>query len=205
MKKDYSYQLNTAHYGTHQIASRLMRGSETVLDVGCSEGYLALLNPDIDFYGIDQNITALSIAKKRYKKVWKLDLNEGEIPEKMQFECILFLDILEHLLFPKKVLLHFLKYLRKDGVVVISLPNVANIAIRLSLLLGRFDYTDAGILDKTHLHLYTLKTAQQLIQDAGLKIITVQFSSNHFGFLFEYFPWLGTLLGFNIILKCKKM
>ena len=50
--------------------------------------------------------------------------------------------------------------LKENGQLVVSLPNVANITVRLALLFGRFNYADRGIMDRTHLHFYTRKTAR---------------------------------------------
>ena len=69
--------------------------------------------------------------------------------------------------------------------------------------MGKFDYQESGILDKTHLHLYTKKSAKALIEHEGLRIIKTKFSSNNFGRIIEIFPWLGGLLGFDLIFLCE--
>jgi hypothetical protein len=56
--------------------------------------------------------------------------------------------------------------------VIISLPNIANLRIRLNLLMGRFDYQTGGILDITHMRFFTLKTARALIEESGYRIIS---------------------------------
>jgi len=76
---------------------------------------------------------------------------------------------LEHLKNPLEVLRQLTASLKQDGAVIVSLPNVANLYIRLSLLLGRFDYQDRGILDRTHLHFFTRKSFLQFLQCAGLE------------------------------------
>jgi len=65
-------------------------------------------------------------------------------------------------------------WIAPGGVLFVSLPNVANAAIRLSLLAGRFEYADAGILDRTHLRFFTRRTARRLVEDAGFRIRRVQ-------------------------------
>ena len=57
---------------------------------------------------------------------------------------------------------------------VVSVPNVANITVRLALLFGRFDYTDRGILDRTHLHFYTRRTARAFLEENGWEIVTAK-------------------------------
>ena len=57
--------------------------------------------------------------------------------------------------------------MKKNGLIIISVPNIANIYIRLMLLFGIFNYTDRGILDRTHLKFFTNKSLHQLCQNVG--------------------------------------
>ncbi len=201
------YLVNTAQYGTHRlIASEIGKGY-LVLDLGCNKGYLKQFAPGNFFFGIDYNKKDLQEAKKNgYQKVYQLDLNDYKaFKVKEKFDVLIFADILEHLLFPDKVLRFFVDhYLQKGGKIIISLPNVAHITVRSRLLRGSFVYSESGILDRTHLHLYTLQTAGELITLSGLNIIQRKFSSNRLGRLIQHFPFLGTLLGFNLIFICRK-
>jgi hypothetical protein len=63
------------------------------------------------------------------------------------------------------------KALKPNGRLIVSLPNVANISVRLALLFGQFNYMERGILDRTHLHFYTRKTARALLESAGWEIV----------------------------------
>jgi 2-polyprenyl-3-methyl-5-hydroxy-6-metoxy-1,4-benzoquinol methylase len=191
------------------ILSGLVGSNKKVLDVGCSEGFLADCsagNKNV-FYGIDCDKSALQIAKSKYHKIFEADLNAvGQLPElPADFDIVVFADILEHLRDPSVVLKHFINTsLKKGGTVLISLPNVAHYSVRASLLFGGFVYTDSGILDKGHLHLYTLLTAKRFVESAGLKVRSVHFSSNIFGPLIRILPMLGPILGFNLILECQR-
>lgn len=201
------YGLNTARFGTHQLIAEELGSSNNILDVGCNKGYLKILAKDNNFCGIDLNSQDLAHARKLgYKRVYKLDLNKYKLfKSKEKFDVIVFADILEHLLHPEEVLSYFVRnYLEKNGKVIISLPNVANFLVRYNLLIGNFDYSDCGILDKTHLHLYTLKSAKELIGRCNLGILKVKYSSNFFGKFVKTFPFLGTLLGFNLIFVCQQ-
>ena len=57
-----------------------------------------------------------------------------------------------------------------DGLLIISVPNVAHLWVRLQLLLGRFDYADRGILDRTHLRFFTRRSFAAFLGDAGLDV-----------------------------------
>jgi len=78
--------------------------------------------------------------------------------------------VLEHLRRPETTLAQVRQRLAANGVVLVSLPNVAYWRMRLELLRGRFDYSDEGLLDRTHLHFYTLKSTIELFADSGFKI-----------------------------------
>ena len=98
-----------------------------------------------------------------------LDL-DGPLPKfKEPFDVMIFGDVLEHLKNPLAVLRQLATSLKEDGAIIISLPNIANIYVRLSLLVGRFDYQERGILDRTHLRFFTRKTFCRFLQDAGLE------------------------------------
>lgn len=202
MKK---YQLNKSKYGTHSLIANEIQKNLLILDIGCNEGYLQKLAPENSFFGIDNNLKNIKKAKKKYKKVFYKNLNEFKsINIKEKFDLIIFADILEHLMEPEKVLEYFIqKNLKKNGKIIISLPNIANIAIRLKLLFGKFDYTKNGILDKNHLHFYTLESANKFIKSCNLKIIKTKFSSNNFGKIIKFIPFLKSLLGYNLIFLCK--
>jgi SAM-dependent methyltransferase len=79
-------------------------------------------------------------------------------------------DVLDHLIDPLRVLVELDRALAPDGFVVISVPNIAHLYIRLTLLLGRFDYADQGILDDSHLRFFTARSLRALIGGAGLTI-----------------------------------
>ncbi len=60
--------------------------------------------------------------------------------------------------------------MKPGGVLLVSLPNVANVTVRLALLLGRFDYAPRGILDATHLRFFTRRTGRALLESAGYRV-----------------------------------
>lgn len=201
------YNFNDAEFGTHNIIANEIGIGKNVLDVGCNKGYLRNLALDNNFYGIDSDNGSLRKASENgYIEVHDVDLNNLEKLElNRKFDVIVFADILEHLLFPKQVLQFFIdNYLEDGGEIIISLPNVANISIRTRLLFGDFTYEENGILDNTHLHLYTKKTARVVIESCNLSIVKEGASSNNFGKLIKKMPFLITLLGYNLIFVCKK-
>lgn len=81
-----------------------------------------------------------------------------------QFDYIILADVIEHLHDPEETLARLIPYLKKDGSFLCSIPNMMHISVISPLLQGRFDYTDAGICDKTHLRFFTLDSILKLFQ-----------------------------------------
>jgi 2-polyprenyl-3-methyl-5-hydroxy-6-metoxy-1,4-benzoquinol methylase len=84
------------------------------------------------------------------------------------YDVILIADVLEHLRAPEKILPLLRERLAKGGEAIVSLPNIAFWKMRFELLRGRFEYTDMGLLDRTHLRFYTLKSARDLFFPRGV-------------------------------------
>jgi len=158
----------------HRIAELVRRLSPPgrILDVGCDEGFAArdLVKHGFQVCGIDKEPAVLEKAALYYQQTILADV-ENELPAPDgQFEVIIFADILEHLRDPAAVFGHFTALLVPEGLVVVSVPNVANWYVRLNLLCGRFDYRERGIMDRTHLHFFTLRTARRFLEEAGFRI-----------------------------------
>jgi SAM-dependent methyltransferase len=180
------YTLKTDRYSSHaQIADYLRRYAKTlpsqpcrVLDIGCASGFLRPFLPSSTFHlmGMERQPELVEQAKRWYDEVYQADLNDPVLlPLNPLPDCIVLADVLEHLPEPDRVLGRLLRQYAKPGApVIISLPNVAHLYIRLSLLLGRFSYTERGILDRTHLRFFTLYSARQLCMNSGIQLRLVR-------------------------------
>ena len=89
------------------------------------------------------------------------------------FDVIVAGDVLEHLPDPGAILNLLGPLLAPEGRLLVSLPNVANIVVRLGLVFGRFDYTPRGILDETHLKFFTRRTGRALLTAHGFRVVDV--------------------------------
>lgn len=113
-----------------------------------------------------------------------LDLNDGAAVEAAlartgPFDTILALDILEHLVDPWATVALLDKALRPGGSLIVSVPNINNLIVVVPLVFrGRFEYQDAGVLDRTHLRWFTRKSAIELATCSGmtLEATTANFS-----------------------------
>lgn len=92
-------------------------------------------------------------------------------PWEERFDVVVAGDILEHLPDPEVALDVLRPLLKDDGLFLLSVPNVANVTVRASLLFGRFEYADRGILDRTHLRFFTRRTARLLLEAHGFAVL----------------------------------
>lgn len=152
-----------------------VKNNSLILDVGCASGYLAKLfveKKNCTVIGIEPNVKDAKTAKQFCKDVLTLDIEEKIWEDKLKgykFDHIVFADVLEHLRDPGDVLKRIKPFLKPEGSVLISLPNIAHISIRFELLKGDFNYEKTGILDSTHLKYFTKKSFLKLAEASGFK------------------------------------
>lgn len=122
--------------GLNPYLLKKINGSwQTVLDVGCGAGNLgaALEDRGITVYGIEAFPEAAQKAETKLSHVLCGDIESAVLPyNDEQFDCILFGDVLEHLVDPWSVLKKLRPYLKKDGTVLTCVPNVGHISVVLS-------------------------------------------------------------------------
>ncbi|HVE47627.1 MAG TPA: class I SAM-dependent methyltransferase [Acidimicrobiales bacterium] len=192
------YKGNPSAGGAHSVVADLVPSGSRVLDVGCASGYLgeALRAKGCRVWGVDGDARSLAaVPANVYEDVTRLDLDHDQPPwPHLSFDVVVAADVLEHLVSPVPALEALIRRLDHGGKVIVSVPNVANVVVRGRLLLGQFEYQDVGILDRTHLHLYTFATAQRLLEDCGLQVEGLFSGSDRFGGLLNGSPVIGRLL-----------
>ncbi len=168
---------NPSYVGPRQDILRLVpAGVKRVLDVGCSVGTLgqALRDRGAAVTGIEIDPRMAAEARKHLNEVHIASVEDAALFERLgdrSFDCIIFADLLEHLVDPWTALKRFVERLAPDGVVVASLPNVRHYTtIRTLLFQGYWPYRDRGIHDRTHLRFFTLRNIRELFVSSGLTI-----------------------------------
>jgi 2-polyprenyl-3-methyl-5-hydroxy-6-metoxy-1,4-benzoquinol methylase len=150
-----------------------------VLDVGCSSGYLArpLVEHGCTVVGIERDEEAAGAARVVCADVLVGDVETMELPfEPGSFDVVLCGDLIEHLRDPHAFLARMRPLLREGGLLVLTTPNVANWAVRLGLLFGRWRYTERGILDRTHVHFFTRRTLVEALEGAGYRVVELDYT-----------------------------
>jgi 2-polyprenyl-3-methyl-5-hydroxy-6-metoxy-1,4-benzoquinol methylase len=145
----------------------------SVLDLGCGRARLGLEVERLGYTvaGIDNSRVACATARTRISEVVELDFMNLDAVEAIlkgrQFDWIMAADVLEHSAEPRTALRFYRRFLKPDGRLIVSLPNVAVWDNRFRLLFGHFNYRDSGVMDRTHLRFFTFRTARELIIEAG--------------------------------------
>lgn len=148
----------------------------SVLDIGCGSGALseALQKRGYEVWGIEENVQAAKKAQKRITKVLNTDLhNISEIKTDIkgkQFDYLVFSDVLEHIYDPYLIIRQYSQFLKKGGTLLVSVPNAVVWTNRIKFLFGFFNYTDTGVMDRTHIRFFTFKTVGRIIKEAGYEI-----------------------------------
>jgi 2-polyprenyl-3-methyl-5-hydroxy-6-metoxy-1,4-benzoquinol methylase len=159
------------------LVTELVGPNRSVLDCGCGHGAIArlLTANGCDVVGIEAEAARAELARTACGAVVTGDLERAETlaearRHRSAYDCIICSHVLEHLRDPSVALRQLVTLIRPGGAIVIALPNVAHWHMRWTLLRGRWDYQDAGILDATHLRFFTYKSALALISGAGLRV-----------------------------------
>ena len=170
--KKGNYVIKDDFLSTHTKTLELIKKNSLILDLGCNDGELGafLKIKDCRITGVDKK---KELEKNILDKYVSFDLNDG-LPniDYKEFDYILILDVIEHLLRPEKFLSELKKKITSNSKVkiLISTPNIAFIVIRLMLLIGFFNYGKRGILDKTHTRLFTFSSFKHLLEQHGFFI-----------------------------------
>jgi glycosyltransferase involved in cell wall biosynthesis len=170
------YGLKLGYPSSHTRAIDTVPAGARVLDIGCGPGLVAaeLVKKGCVVTGVDQ-WPPIDPGVFNAFHVWRepepltLDLRA--------YDCVLLLDIIEHLTHPERFLDGLREGARSLGDrprVIVTTGNVAFLIVRLQALLGRFNYGKRGILDLTHTRLYTFKTLRHLFEQCGFRVTRVE-------------------------------
>jgi 2-polyprenyl-3-methyl-5-hydroxy-6-metoxy-1,4-benzoquinol methylase len=171
------YLLNTRGFGTHQAMVALVRKGARVLDVGCADGSLGAVirrERDAVVIGLESDPDAGAVAATVLDDVVIGDIRDAQVRSaaiaKGPYDQIVLGDVLEHTTEPDLVLRDLTPLLTSTGGFVISLPNVLTLRARARLMKGVWRYEDAGIFDRTHLRFFSVASAREMVDAAGLDI-----------------------------------
>lgn len=147
-------------------------GRSPVLDVGAAQGILGFILKDsgLTIDAVEPHAQWAEAARPNYRRVFVSAIEcAADLPQR-EYPVVICGDVLEHVVDPLAALAKLRAAATDDARFVISVPNVAHVAVRTMLLFGFFPRMKRGILDKTHLHFFTRRTALQLLEEAGFVV-----------------------------------
>jgi len=163
------------YYSTrYDMIELIPEGTKNILEVGCAGGMTGKVLKEMGFHvvGVELIEGLIEDARPYYESIIIGDVEKIDLPfDKEYFDCILYGDVLEHLVDPWGLVKKHNFYIKKGGSVICSIPNIRHYRIIKRLALkGEWEYTEDGIMDKTHLRFFTIKTIKRLFEDAGFEI-----------------------------------
>lgn len=163
----------------HTYSLGMVGHNKQVLELGPAAGHVtrALVQRGCTVVGIEIDpVAAAALDDVAECHVGDLDDPAviGEVAGDRRFDVVLAGDVLEHLRHPLKALRACRKVLAPGGYVVLSVPNIAHADVAMVLARGRFPYHDWGLLDRTHVHFFTLDSLREMIRDAGFLMVDLE-------------------------------
>ncbi|MBF5038120.1 class I SAM-dependent methyltransferase [Methylophilus sp. 13] len=150
-----------------------VKDGQKILDIGAGSGVLARAilksKKNVSIDGVEPNRYAANMAANFYRTMLCGYVQEfyAEISEK-KYDIIILADVIEHISDPLEMLKQLMKYIDSSTKIFISIPNVAFGGVRLALFNGSFNYTDSGLLERTHLRFFTRNTADKMFEKLEL-------------------------------------
>jgi 2-polyprenyl-3-methyl-5-hydroxy-6-metoxy-1,4-benzoquinol methylase len=191
------------------------QSAKLVLEIGCGSGKFAALlrqRNQCELWAIEPNNIAAQLARKHVDKIFNTSIEEAQkYLNGQKFDVIILLDVIEHLVNPDQILTMLRLNLTSAGFIVASIPNMRYFySFRDLVLYGKWDYVEAGILDRSHLRFFTYNSVQKFFTNLGFKIITIEginptssFKLNMINLLFFNKFWDCKYLQFACVLQVK--
>ena len=219
------YLLKDFPGSSHRLLAAWMRElppESRILELGPGAAHVAMLvrRRDVDWIGLEGSLDCLRGMREVLSGGAIVDL---ESIRRLPAGCsaVLAADTLEHLNDPAGMLHKIHQALPAGGLLLLSVPNVANLHVRLNLLFGRFPYRDRGILDRTHRYFFTASSLRTMVAAAGFAIERRSVSTiplpltlprlprpvlQAFSFLLAGLTrLLPTLLGYQLLLRARRL
>jgi len=175
---DYSFDLEGGSSASR--VARLVGKNKSILEVGCGPGSQSRVFREqlgCEVVGIEIDPSRAEKARAHCKEVHVANLetdNIGDLLKENKFDVIVCADVLEHLRNPEALLLKLKEFLKPNGYLVTSIPNITHASIVYEMMHGRFEYRSQGLLDSTHIKFFSCSSALSLIENSGYWIAELQ-------------------------------
>ena len=166
----------------HDVLAHVPPNVKRVLSIGCGEGQTEaqLVARGVQVTAIELNPVAAKVAAAAGIEVVCGDASSSTLfSSGVLFDCLIYSDVLEHIMDPESVLREHLPLLAPEGIVIVSVPNFRHYAVFWELFVaGHVHYTDAGFFDRTHLRITTRRMIQEWFSNVGLQTKEIDYRMN---------------------------
>ncbi len=165
--------------GRPEMLTYIPTQAKRILEIGCGEGNFGAFlkqKQGAEVWGVEFEPLHADIARTKLDKVFAGDVAAvmSQLPQHY-FEVIVCNDVLEHLTDPYTVLENLRNHLTPSGIVVSSIPNIRFFRTFFDFVFHKnWDYTDNGIMDKTHLRFFTIKSIPRMFENAGYEVVKLK-------------------------------
>ena len=180
-KDDISDRNQYYAYARPEVQAMIRPEATKILDVGCAAGQMASelkSRLKAEVWGVEVVENAANQARAKLDRVIAKTVEEAlpDLPD-YYFDAVVLADVLEHLQNPYAILEGLRSKLTVNGEIIASIPNVRHWSVLKDLLEGKWEYRDAGILDRTHLRFFTKSGMAELFAGAGFEIAEMKATS----------------------------
>ena len=159
--------------GSEQVIRRVPASAVRILDLGCGTGETARLltarGKIVD--GVTLSPREAEQARPHCRAVYAHDLEFG-LPKLSPepYDTVICSHVLEHICYPRALFRDIHAHLAPSGVLIVALPNLLVWKSRLSLLMGRFEYAESGLMDDGHFRWYSFASGRRLLERHGFVV-----------------------------------
>jgi len=178
----YEYPVDLESETAAAFVYRMVGKDRRVLELGCGPGSITRVLAQYGgcrVTGVEFDSASVEKARPFCEQIVQADLNDQDWPaalgEVEPFEVVLAADVLEHLNNPWLNLKQLRSFVGKEGCLVLSLPHAGHAALAASFLNSNVQYRDWGLLDRTHLRFFGLRNIEELVAQAGFKIVEASY------------------------------
>lgn len=174
-----------------RIQFAMLPENGAVLEIGCATGFMSAYMQQqmgCTVTGVELNPAQAAAARQHCRyliagSITAPDVQarlDAHVAEKGRFDVVFMSQVIEHIADPAELLTRLRDWIMPGGSLVVSTCNVAHWRNRLNLMRGRWEYTDYGILDKTHLRFFTVNSFRRLLNECGFNIVDEGYSFEDF-------------------------
>lgn len=168
------------------LLDRIPSTVSSVLEVGCGAGALARCLkarlPSVRYVGCERQSTVADAAKEAgVDHVLLGDVEQlfDQIQALGPYDCIIYGDVLEHLIEPEALLERHCSLLSEGGLILASIPNAQHWSMLVNLIQGTFPRNESGLFDRTHLRWFTRRDILHLLEH--LRLVPLEVSGQSLG------------------------